>query len=146
MWEPALLRALPYAKRLQLERRDPESCRASLAGIALMLVGARRLDGRTPHVANIVFPDAGKPRLAAAPYFSISHAGAHVCCALSNDTDLGIDLEIEPVSNVYNPGSDDETRRKLQRWTALEATLKAAVTACVTPARCGWRRTWRRPN
>ena len=91
-----------------------------------MLVGARRLGGRTPHVANIVFPDAGKPTLAAAPYFSISHAGAHVCCALSNDIDLGIDLEIEPVSNVYNPGSDDETRRKLQRWTALEATLKAA--------------------
>lgn len=112
--------SLPYAKRLQLERRADASRRASLAGLALMLVGARRLGPVTPRAAEIFFPAGGKPTLPGLPHFSISHAGSLVCCALSDHTRLGIDVEPGP------PAGDDERRWTLRRWTAIEATLKAA--------------------
>ena len=42
-WQEPLLQALPYAQRLELERREPEARRASLAGLGLVLVGAARV-------------------------------------------------------------------------------------------------------
>jgi hypothetical protein len=34
-WQEPLLQALPYAHRLELERREPQARRASLAGLGL---------------------------------------------------------------------------------------------------------------
>jgi len=39
-WQQSLLQALPYAQRLELERREPEARRASLVGLGFVLAGA----------------------------------------------------------------------------------------------------------
>src|SRR5215218_7595245 len=138
-WRAGLLQALPYAKRLQLEARDGVGRNAGLAGIALALLGAERclpqsenaslrgamapLQGDRkllPRIADLAFPLDGKPAFAAPPYFSISHSALRVCCALSPDADLGIDME------MFDGTAGEEGRQRLHRWTAIEATLKAA--------------------
>jgi hypothetical protein len=48
-WQPPLLRALPYAQRLELERREPEARRASLAGLGLRAAGEVALADRLGH-------------------------------------------------------------------------------------------------
>jgi phosphopantetheinyl transferase len=118
----ALLEQLPYAKRLELERRDRAARHASLDGIGLALAGATSIRGRPFAPAELRFPMDGKPYFAGGPRFSISHASTRVAVALSDDIDVGIDLEDlgEP-----RPGGGDPHRR-LARWTAVEAVLKAA--------------------
>jgi hypothetical protein len=120
--EPALLAALPYAKRLELERRDPDARNASLAGIALALQAAAFLRGREVLAADLRFPQDGKPGLAGGPFFSISHSVTHVACAASHELDCGIDIE-DAASVSPMPTA---TRERLRAWTATEAVLKAA--------------------
>ena len=124
-WRAALLQVLPYAKRIQLEARDAVGRNAGLAGIALALLGAERLsiagdNALLSRVADLSFPQDGKPAFATPPYFSISHSALRVCCALSVDADLGIDLE------TFDGTGGEQARLRLQTWTAIEATLKAA--------------------
>ncbi len=118
-WQLPLLEALPYAKRLEVERRAGDACRASLAGIALALLGAERLRTGTVSVRQLVFPPGGKPVLAGGPHFSIAHTAGHAACAISADIDPGFD--IERVNDA-----DAAELAQLRRWTAIEATLKAA--------------------
>ena len=119
-WQESLLQALPYAQRLELERREPAARRASLAGLGLVLVGAARVAQREFPPQAFTFPPAGKPRLVGGPYFSISHSSSAVTCIVCADTDCGIDIEDRPDS------AECATVAKLQRWTATEAALKAA--------------------
>ncbi|HEX7374501.1 MAG TPA: hypothetical protein VF277_05970 [Steroidobacteraceae bacterium] len=120
-FDPAwLLPRLAYAKRLELERRDPSSRQAALAGIALALVAAQRLRGVPAAVAELRFPMDDKPAFDDGPYFSVSHTDGRVACAACLDFDCGFDFEFIPV------GADAATRLRLQRWTATEAVLKAA--------------------
>jgi len=119
-WQESLLQALPYAQRLELERREPEARRASLAGLGLVLVGAARMTQREFPPQAFTFPPAGKPLLAGGPYFSISHSKSAVTCIVCTDTDCGIDIEDRL------DAADAMTVAKLQRWTATEAALKAA--------------------
>jgi hypothetical protein len=119
-WQAPLLQALPYGHRLELERRDPEARRASLAGLGLVLMAvARRTRQELPPRA-FTFPQEGKPRLVGGPFFSISHSLSRVACVVCADTDCGIDIEDlqEPVEAA--------AVAKLRRWTATEAALKAA--------------------
>jgi hypothetical protein len=119
-WQEPLLQALPYGRRLELERRDAGTRRASLAGLGLVLLASSRLTGRALPPRSFSFPPDGKPRLAAGPYFSISHSSACVACVVCADIDCGIDIEDVPES--ADPGSVT----RVQRWTATEAALKAA--------------------
>jgi 4'-phosphopantetheinyl transferase len=119
-WQEPLLQALPYAHRLELERREPQARRASLAGLGLVLVGAARMTRREFPPRAFTFPPAGKPRLAGGPHFSISHSGSCVTCIVCADTDCGIDIE----DRLDAAGS--ATVAQLRRWTATEAALKAA--------------------
>ncbi len=114
------MQALPYAQRLELERRDATARRASLTGLGLVLVGAARLTQREFPPQAFTFPAGGKPRLAGGPYFSLSHSSSAVTCIVCADTDCGIDIE----DRLDSAGS--ATVAKLQRWTATEAALKAA--------------------
>ena len=117
-----LLGQLPYAKRLELERREPGARDASLAGLWLALEGAARLRGREVDVALLRFPPDGKPYLEGGPHFSISHGPQHVASAVCEAGEIGFDLEeVDAMS-----GDSLEARQKLQRWTATEAVLKAA--------------------
>jgi phosphopantetheinyl transferase len=117
-----LLQRLPYAKRLDLERREPGARNASLAGIWLALEGAARLRGRAVDVASLRFPANGKPYLEGGPHFSISHSLPHVAAAVCESVEIGLDIEEVDAG----PGDTSEARQKLQRWTATEALLKAS--------------------
>jgi 4'-phosphopantetheinyl transferase len=118
----ALLAALPYAKRLQLERRDAVAQGASLAGIVLALDAATSLRGKSVTAAELSFPEDGKPRLAAGPFFSIAHSVRTVVCAASLELDCGVDVEDVPAPGELVQASRD----RLRTWTATEAVLKAA--------------------
>jgi len=118
----ALLAALPYAKRLEIERRDRDGRAAGLAGIALALEAASLLRGVPVPAADLRFPQDGKPALAGGPFFSVSHTNGWDACAASVDLDCGLDIEAAQV-----PAADDAaTAARLMRWTATEAVLKAA--------------------
>lgn len=118
----ALLRALPYARRLELEQRSDADRHASLAGLWLVLQGATQLTGRPAGPHDLRFPMGGKPMLADGPCFSVSHGRDHVAAALSNDAEIGFDLE----ETGDGQGSDHKDATTLERWTATEAVLKAA--------------------
>ncbi|MEY2918905.1 MAG: hypothetical protein RL261_210 [Pseudomonadota bacterium] len=119
-WQEALLQTLPYAHRLELERREPDARRASLAGLSLVLLAAARLTRQEFPPRAFTFPPAGKPRLVGGPCFSISHSVSCVACIACADADCGIDIEDlpQPVAGA--------ALAQLRRWTATEAALKAA--------------------
>jgi phosphopantetheinyl transferase len=119
-WQGSLLQALPYARRLDLERREPAARRASLAGLGLVLVGAARMTQREFPPQAFTFPPGCKPRLAGGPHFSISHSNSWVTCVVCAETGCGIDIEDRLDS------ADATNIAKLQRWTATESALKAA--------------------
>ncbi|NJD32783.1 MAG: hypothetical protein FIB04_12970 [Gammaproteobacteria bacterium] len=117
-----LLERLPYARRLELERRDAAGRNASLAGIALVLQGSQRLRGTIIGADALRFPAGGKPYCEGGPFFSVSHGTTRVAVAISDDVDLGFDLE-----EIARPlPSERDPLDRLRRWTATEAVLKAA--------------------
>lgn len=117
-----LLQQLPYARRLELELRDVQARRASLRGTGLVLEGLSRLCDRPVAAGELRFPQGGKPFCAGAGSFSVSHTERRVAVALCRDCEVGIDMEELP--HAADPGSVDCAR--LERWTAVEAVLKAA--------------------
>ena len=119
---PPLLERLPYAKRLELEAREPAARHAGLCGIELALRGAARIRGGDAPIADLSFPTDGKPHLRGGPVFSISHTARRVAVALAARGELGLDLEDAAADRAA--GSAVTTR--LARWTATEAVLKAA--------------------
>jgi phosphopantetheinyl transferase len=116
-WERSLLARLPYARRLELESRAPVDRRASLAGTALLLEAAGHLGCGDVTPRALRFPEGGKPRMAGGPFFSVSHTARRVACAASWDCDVGLDHE---------DFAGETAPARLARWTAVEATLKAA--------------------
>lgn len=117
----ALLARLPYARRLELERRDDAARVASLAGVVLALAGAARLRGHPMDVAQLRFADGGKPAITGGPWFSISHSASRVAVALSERSEVGLDLE----EAAAGEPRDATGVARLARWTATEAALKA---------------------
>jgi len=115
--DAALLERLPYAYRLELERRDAGARSASLQALRLLAEGVLRLRGTALDVSQLRFPGGGKPSLDGGPCFSISHSATRVAVAVSNQCDLGVDLE--------DLGAHGRDQVALERWTAIEATLKA---------------------
>ncbi len=117
----SLLTRMPYGRRLELERRDASARLASLAGTALVLAGAGRLRGRHVELAKLRFPLGGKPTFAGGPWFSVSHSAARLAVALSDCSEVGLDLEDAPGgTGAVGPAATGT----LGRWTATEAVLK----------------------
>ena len=115
--EQAVLERLPYAYRLELERRDEASRSASLQGLYLLAEGVLRTRGAAFDPSRLRFPQGGKPSLEGGPHFSISHSARRVAVALSDRHELGLDTE--------DVGTHGRSRAELERWTAVEAALKA---------------------
>lgn len=115
--EHALLDRLPYAYRLELERREPAARSASLQALGLLAEGSLRTFGTEFDPARLRFPQAGKPFLQGGPHFSISHSSCRVAVALSDCCEVGLDIE--------DVGTHGHSRAELERWTAAEASLKA---------------------
>jgi len=112
-----LLAGLPYGRRLELERRDDAARTSSLFALELLADGVARLRGGSLDMKSLRFPDGGKPFLEGGPWFSVSHSRTRLAVALSERCEVGIDVE------DLGPGHAD--REALERWTAIEATLKA---------------------
>jgi hypothetical protein len=118
-----LLDRLPYAKRLEVARRDPVGIHASLAGIALVLRGVATLRHGPVDADRLQFPAGGKPYLRGGPSFSVSHGATMVGAAICSACEVGFDLEeLDPGSRERDAGW-----AQLARWTATEAVLKAAA-------------------
>jgi phosphopantetheinyl transferase len=114
--EPLPLAAIAYAKRLELEARTPDARYASLAGLALAVAGLEALTGRAVAPGDIEFKLDGKPRIAQGPEFSIAHTQGWVGCAVAARGAVGFDLEAV---------TQRRSSESLERWTAVEAVLKA---------------------
>jgi phosphopantetheinyl transferase len=115
--EAWLLERLPYARRLELERREASARAASLHGLELLRFGFEHLRGHALEMPALRYPAGGKPALAGGPCFSTSHSGTRVVVALGEQCEVGVDVE------DLAPDADES---RLGRWTAVEATLKAA--------------------
>jgi hypothetical protein len=115
--EQAMLERLPYAYRLELERRDAAARFASLRGLSLLAEGILRIRGVASDPTRLRFPGGAKPFLEGGPHFSISHSSCRVAVALSERCELGLDIE--------DVGTHGRSRAELERWTAVEASLKA---------------------
>jgi hypothetical protein len=118
-WHEPLLQALPYARRLLLTDRTEPERRASLAGLALALLAAERISGRSFAPRAFHWTPEGGPHLLDGPRFSLTHSATRVACCAMVATACGIDIEDLPATAAAT------TMRKLWRWTATEATLKA---------------------
>jgi hypothetical protein len=116
-FEQALLERLPYAYRLGLERRDAAARSASLQGLRLLAEGILSTRGAAFDPSRLRFPQGGKPFLEGGPQFSISHSACRVAVALSERCEVGLDIE--------DVGTRGRSRAELERWTAVEAVLKA---------------------
>jgi hypothetical protein len=112
-----LLDRLPYARRLELARRDAAARAASLLALELVLEAVTRLRGACPDMSRLSFPAGHKPSFSDGPWFSVSHSRTRVAVAASDRCDVGIDVEDR--NGLADPAA-------LDRWTAIEATLKAA--------------------
>lgn len=121
--ERSLLERLPYAYRLELERRDAAARSASLLGLWLLAEGFRRLRQASFDPSRLRFPQGGKPLLQGGPHFSVSHSASRVAVALSERHELGLDLE--------QVGTHGRSRAELERWTSVEAALKALGTGLI---------------
>ena len=119
-WLGPLLQSLPYARRLELERRDAAARRASLAALALALLGAERTGSQGTVPSDFEFPAGGKPRLRRGPEFSCAHSASTVGCLVVPGIACGFDVEDFPLV------PDPDSASTLWRWTATEAALKAA--------------------
>jgi hypothetical protein len=130
------LAALPSGRRARLERlRDPADCAASLAGLALLRAAAHAAGLASPVLAQLEFPEGGKPRWPGGPDFSVSHGGGHVACALILPTGrVGVDLERGEAAAwpelrlVLAPGErvGASAEEATAAWVGKEAVLKAA--------------------
>jgi phosphopantetheinyl transferase len=116
-FEQALLERLPYAYRLGLERRDAAARSTSLQGLRLLAEGILSARGAAFDPSRLRFPQGGKPFLEGGPQFSISHSACRVAVALSERCEVGLDIE--------DVGTRGRSRADLERWTAVEASLKA---------------------
>lgn len=112
-----MLERLPYAYRLELERRDAAARSASLRGLGLLAAGILRIRGVASDPSLLRFPQGAKPFMEGGPHFSISHSSCRVAVALSERYELGLDIE--------DIGTHGRSRAELERWTAVEASLKA---------------------
>lgn len=135
-WLAAWLPRLPPAKRVAIRRLRRDADRhASVLGIAL-LAAALRARGCEFAPWTLEYPDHGKPRLPAAPDFSIAHADGLVACALAHAGRVGLDVErcdavrAEQLRLVLDARERERVASgaltPADAWVMKEAVLKAA--------------------
>ncbi len=134
----AALARLPRWRRERAEKFNNEAAFGRSVGAGLLYAHALRRAGLDPERA-VVFLDAGKPVFAAADaWFSLSHSGAYVLCALA-DAPVGADIqEPRPVrlsmarrfcaaesEALHALPPEAQTDSLLRLWCRKEAWVKA---------------------
>lgn len=138
--------------------------KAFIAGriVTRLFMGERT--AQAPHSIRFAYSEHGRPSVADAPDFSISHSGDHVVVAIARDyrTKIGIDAEchdrVADLTRIermvltvpelaWLDACEDRRAGFLQLWVMKEAVLKAAGTGlstdprlvCINPQNAGVR-------
>ena len=125
----AVEQRLPYARRMRLPA-DAGGRRQSLCGLGLAAWLVRRTDPASE--LRWQFAESGRPSIAGAPDFSISHTRALVACALSTAGAVGLDVEhradVRAGQLRLLPRAREAltTQEAAQLWTQQEAQMKWA--------------------
>ncbi len=132
---------LPEIKRQQILRlRQPKDQLLSLAGLQLLKLGISELTGLPFSLNQLQFPDKAKPYFDSNIDFNISHSGDVVCCVISEQFKVGIDVELHRqvtpatmnkfLNDAAIPLNEDSAKNRQQQffdiWTKNEAIIKAA--------------------
>ena len=124
-------------KRQRIDRLPADKRLLSLCGDALGRIMLGEVLHLAPEAVVITESESGKP-LTAGAFFSISHSGDMVACAVS-DREVGLDVEcIRPVPTRLGRLLEDKWQTESefwQLWTRREAALK-----CRGGAWSQWRR------
>ena len=115
-------RWLASSERQRMERyRD---AREHLCGEGLIREMLAQKLGRAPEDIAITRSDSGKP-LTEGAFFSISHSGNVVLCAVS-DLPVGVDIErLRPVpAHLSDRFGTQEPEEFFRLWTRMEARMK----------------------
>lgn len=123
----ATLKQLPIEKARRIRKiRNKQSQMQSVAGLKLLTEGFNILGLRRFHLKKLTF-GCDKPELHNGCFFSISHSQECICCALSNNTAIGIDVEktrplTASIISKYQLKHNDIL--PITAWTQKEAVLK----------------------
>lgn len=133
-----MFRTLPPFRQESAKRyRRRESYVQSVAGFCLVRYALKQLDP-TVDTDAWLFAESGKPHLAVGkPFFNLSHTAHCVAAAVSQDCEIGVDIEeIKPRSGgfaqrICSPtelelvlASCDPTSETIRLWSAKEAEAK----------------------
>lgn len=104
----------------------------------LLLQEVSRREGLEPGLENLAYTSTGKPIIPGGPGISISHSGSLAACALSDEGDVGLDIEAhrDIVIDNFRPWFSSEeletimscnssSRELIRLWTLKEAVFKA---------------------
>lgn len=129
---------IPTEKKIKIKKlRKLKDQALSLAGLRLIETGIKEIMDLNFSLTQINFPHNKKPFVDGNIDFNISHSGNIVCCVISNDFSVGIDVErqreVTPLTmskflNENNHGHSqiNKQQRFFNLWTIYEAIIKAA--------------------
>jgi 4'-phosphopantetheinyl transferase len=129
---------LPIIKQKSLKRlRKPKDLLLSVAGLQLLKIAMEEYLDTHLSLADLQFPERGKPFFNANFDFNISHSGDMVCCIVSNSMKIGIDIELHrevsaAMLKKFTLQNDGELKTNVDKhdffklWTKNEAIIKAA--------------------
>ncbi len=109
-----------------------------LLGRALLMKALVHRDYSDDAIKTIIYSPNGKPGISGAPQFNISHSGARAVCAIGNESDIGVDIELyreielrdfqlalSPEEDNHLRNSPRMSRQFLELWTQKESICKA---------------------
>lgn len=123
---------LPCEKQLKIANLHHIKDRLlSLAGLQLLKTGIADFSELPFSLQQLHFPEQGKPILKgehSGINFNVSHSGDIVCCAISDNMKIGIDIEQHKEVNPNMLKKYFKTQKTdfFNCWTKTEAIIKAA--------------------
>lgn len=121
-----------------LRYRRQEDQWAKLLGKLLILEGMNQLGYEEVDLNSLQYTIHKRPYLLQKPDFNISHSGAYVMCAFSDQNSIGIDIEeikeidINDFKRMFSPeewftihSAENSLQEFYSYWTAKESLLKA---------------------
>jgi len=129
---------IPIEKQSKIKKlRSNKNKLLSLAGLRLLKLALSEITGSTFSLMQVKFPHLQKPFIDKNIDFNISHSGDIVCCVISKNIKVGIDIELQrkvtPLTlskflakNNVGGLKGEDTQRFFNLWTIYEAIIKAA--------------------